>query len=352
MWSEVNRMVSEKQRFVLTTHTNPDLDALGSELALDEYLRSLGKEVSILNSDSVPRLYRFVDPERRLRTFSPTRHGWVIERAEVIFVMDASGGWERVGRIGAALAVRGNDPHGGARVICVDHHPDPVDFAHLAVVDPDAAATAELIFDLITQAGGALTPSIARWLYLGILTDTGSFRYPKTSLRTHRITAMLIEAGADPTQLYKQVYEQYPLGLVRLKGHVMNSLQLGGGGQLVWYALDKATLKAYGVTQADLDGFPALGMQIGGVRVSLLCVEMPRGRVKASLRSDGSLSVNDLAAQFGGGGHPTAAGATLEGDLAQVTARLVADVEALLEKSSASRLSNAPGSENGQEHQL
>jgi phosphoesterase RecJ-like protein len=99
---------------------------------------------------------------------------------------------------------------------------------------------------------------------------------------------------------------------------------------LVWCALDQATLKAYGVAPADLDGFPGLGMQIGGVRVSVLCVEMPRGRVKVSLRSDGNVAINGVAVQLGGGGHPSAAGTLVEGDLREVTSRVVAAVEALL----------------------
>jgi phosphoesterase RecJ-like protein len=130
--------------------------------------------------------------------------------------------------------------------------------------------------------------------------------------------------------LYKQVYEQYPLELVRLKGHVLSSIQVAEDGQLAWCALDKATLKAYSINASDLDGFAALGMQIGGVRVNLLCVEMPKGRVKISLRSDGSVAVNGLATQLGGGGHSSAAGATVEGDLAQVTAKVVAQVQGLL----------------------
>lgn len=333
MWSDVIHTLNEKQRFIITTHSNPDLDALGSELALDEYLRSLDKEVLILNSDPVPGTLRFVDPERHLRTFSPSRHRQKIEQAEVIFVLDASGGWERVGRVGQALEAQAKQAQDRATVICIDHHPDPVDFAHLAIVDPDAAATAELIFDMVIQSGGVLTPSIARWLYLAILTDTGSFRFPKTSLKTHRIAASLIEAGADPMRLYRQVYEQYPLGLVRLKGHVLNSIQIGGNGQIAWYALDQDTLKSYGVKSADLDGFPSLGMQIGGVRVSLLCAETPKGRVKISLRSDGSIAINELAARLGGGGHPSAAGAIVDGELGEVTSRVLAEVETLLEKS-------------------
>ena len=337
MWADVIRVINENQRFIVTTHTNPDLDALGSELALDEYLRSLGKQVSILNSDSAPRTLRFADPEKRLWTFSPNRHQHKIERAEVIFVLDASGGWDRVGRIGQPLSARAQRPQGkaqhprdGATVICIDHHPDPLDFAHLSVVDTDAAATAELIFDLITQSRAALTPSIAKWLYLGILTDTGSFRFPKTSPQTHRIAACLIEAGADPMQLYRQVHEQYPLGLVRLKGHVLNSLQVEGDGQLAWCALGQDTLKAYDVKSADLDGFPSLAMHIGGVRISVMCVETPKGRIKISLRSDGTVAINNLAVHLGGGGHPSAAGAIVDGDLAQVTAQVVADVGELL----------------------
>jgi phosphoesterase RecJ-like protein len=337
MWSDVICAINENQRFIVTTHANPDLDALGSELALDEHLRSLGKQVAILNSDSAPRTLRFVDPERHLQTFSPKRHQRKIERAEVIFVLDASGGWERVGRIGQALAARAQHPPDGVRrpkdratVICIDHHPDPLDFAHLGVVDPDAAATAELIFDLITQSQATFTPSIARWLYLGILTDTGSFRFPKTSVQTHRIAASLIEAGADPMQLYRQVYERYSLRLVRLKGHVLNSLQVGANGQLAWCALSQDILKAYDVKSADLDGFPGLGMQIGGVRVSVMCVETHKGQVKLSLRSDGTVAINHLAVDLGGGGHESAAGAIVDGDLAQVAARMVADVGALL----------------------
>jgi phosphoesterase RecJ-like protein len=326
MWSDVIRLINEKERFVLTTHTNPDPDALGSELALDEYLRSAGKETWILNSDSPPDAFRFADPERRLRTFSPSRHTSKIRQADVILVLDASGGWSRVGRVGEVLATA------QATVVCIDHHPDPVDFAHLAVVDIDAAATAELIFDLIVQAGGVLTAGMARALYLGILTDSGSFRYPKTGPRTHRVAARLIEAGADPAQLYRCMYEQYPLEWVRLKGYVLNSLHHEADGQIVWCALDRITLKAYGVTQANLDGFPGLGMQVRGVRISVLCVEIARGRVKVSLRSDDSVAVNDLATQLGGGGHPSAAGATVKGDLAQVTAQVVAGAEALLSK--------------------
>lgn len=324
MWAEVLRMLRRHRRFVITTHTNPDLDALGSELALEEHLRECGKEVSVLNSDSVPRPHRFVDPQRRIRTYRPSRHDSVIHLAEVIIVLDASGGWSRVGRIGHVLS------GAPAKSLRIDHHPDSPKFTNVEVVVDDAAATAELIYDLVRAADGAISPAMARALYVAILTDTGSFRFPKTSPTTHRIAAELIERGANPTDLYNMVYNRYAASRLRLQGYVLNSLQLGADGRLAWSALTQSTLVEYDAQVADLDNFAGLGLQIAGVHVSLLCVEMPKNQVKVSLRSDGSVAVNDLAASWGGGGHASAAGAIIKGEFAHLTAEVVARVEGLV----------------------
>lgn len=325
MWFEILRSIDQHRRFVITTHTNPDLDGLGSELALEEYLRRLGKQVVILNSDSLPPAHRFIDRAHRVRTFDQIGDAEIVQRAEVIFALDVAGGWERTGHIGKVVlaGVKGT-------TIRIDHHSDATGFADLEVVNTEAAATGELIFDLISSAGGDITPTMAEALYLAILTDTGSFRYPKTNPRTHRIAARLLELGVDPTRLYKQVYEQYSLALIRLKGRVLDSLQLGADGRLVWCALDQATLNHYGVQAADLNGFPGMGMAICGVQVSVLCVETSDRKVRVSLRSDGTVAVNDLTARWGGGGHASAAGATIEGDLASATEEVVAHVESAI----------------------
>jgi len=325
MWSDILALMRLHQRFVITTHTNPDLDALGSELALEEHLRASGGQVSILNSDPVPRPHRFVDPQRHIRTYQPSRHNQLINAAEVVFVLDASGGWNRVGRIGDALA------KAPARSVRIDHHPDELRFTELEVVDNSAAATAELIYDLVRAAGGTLTHAMARALYVAILTDSGSFRYPKTSPRTHRIAAHLLEQGVNPTELYKIIYNQYSLGRLRLQGHVMDSMQIGADGKVAWSVLDQNALKTYDVQVADLDNFAALGMKVAGVQACVLCVEMPKGHVKISLRSNGEVAVNDLAVGWGGGGHASASGAIVRGELDTVVAMVVSRVEALVE---------------------
>ena len=337
MWTEVLEILQRHSRFIITTHSNPDLDALGSELALDEYLRAIGKQVCILNSDPVARPHRFVDPRRRIRVYQPRRHDRLIEQAEVLVVLDASGGWNRLGRIGDTLSRM--RPYS----VRVDHHPDPQHFTDVEVVDDNAAATAELIFELVRAAGGKITRSMARALYVAILTDTGSFRYPKTSPRTHRITAELIELGADPAELAKLAYNQYSLGLLRLQGHMLDIMQPAAEGRLVWSALDQDTLRAYGVQESELDNFASFGMQVAGVLVSVLCVETPDGRVKVSLRSDASLPVNDLAAEWGGGGHASAAGATVFGELRQVTDMVLSRVKALIDSHTAQPQDSASG---------
>jgi phosphoesterase RecJ-like protein len=325
VWQKIIPLLENNQRFVITSHTNPDCDALGSELALAEHLGGMGKTATILNSDAVPQAVRFLDPQRRIKRFSPARHSALTQTTQVVMVLDASGGWERVGQVGKVLA------QNQAAKICIDHHPDATDFVDLAVVDIDAAATAELVYDLIITMGGKISASMAQALYAAIVTDTGSFRFPKTRPQTHQITAELLRAGADPARIFSQLYQQYPLGRVRLKGHLIDSIKTEVNGQLAYYSLTKETMKAYGVKgAADLDGFASLAQEVGSVRITVFGVENSRNRVKISLRSDGSIAINQIAAEYGGGGHPSAAGATVDGNLDQVMAEVIAKVKPLL----------------------
>jgi len=324
MWQQIIPIIEQNTHFVITTHLNPDCDALGSELALAEHLINLGKEVSIINSDPAPVVYRFLDPGRRIKKFSVKQLG-LIQKAEVIVVVDASGGWKRVGRPGEVFS------QASAIKVCIDHQPDPTNFVDVATIDTNAAAAGELIYELILAMQGRLSLKMAEALYAAIMTDTGSFRFPKTSARTHHIIAELLQIGVQPLEMYRKIYEQYPLARVRLKGHVIDSIKTEAQGQIAYYGLDRKTLKAYKVKTADLDGFAGLGQQIGGVRVVVFCLQSSQSKVKISLRSDGSVIVNQLGAAYGGGGHPSAAGAIVTGKLEEVMTEVVARVKTLLE---------------------
>ena len=230
-------------------------------MALAEHLNNLGKQVSIINSDPIPEAYRFLDLKKVIKRYAFKKHAAVINKADIIFVLDASGGWERLGAVGKALE------QAQALKICIDHHPDATDFVDVAIIDTDAAATAELIYNLLLAMNGSLSNNMAQALYAAILTDTGSFRFPKTSVQTHHITADLLAAGVDPLHIYSQIYEQDSLGAVQLRGHVLESIETAANGQIAYYGLRQSTLKSYGVKASELDGFASLGQQIKGVRV-------------------------------------------------------------------------------------
>ncbi len=324
MWHQIISIIEDNQRFVLTSHMNPDCDALGSELALAEHLRNLGKDVAIINSDAMSATFRFLDSGCRIKRYSPKKHAGIIKKADVVVVLDASGSWKRIGTVGEALKET------QAVKVCIDHHPDTTDFVDVAVIDTNASATAELIYELVQTMKGSVSKKMAQALYAAILTDTGSFRFPKTSPQTHHITADLLMAGADPLHIYRQIYEQYSVGCVRLKGHVLDSIQTTAKGQVAFYGLSQSTLKKYGVKTSELDGFASLGQQIGGVRIAIFCTEASKGRVKISLRSDGTVTINQIALEYDGGGHPSAAGALVQGTLEAVMAKVVDKAKALL----------------------
>jgi phosphoesterase RecJ-like protein len=327
LWHDVIAVIKNNQSFIITSHSNPDCDAIGSELALAKHLQNIKKKAVIINSDPVPASFRFLDPKssKIVKIYSANKHASIINKAGVIIVLDASGGWARTGRAGQAFEQT------QAIKVCIDHHPDSTDFVDIAVIDTDAAATAELIYNLITMMNGQLNPMMAQALYTAILTDTGSFRFPKTSVQTHRIAAELVAAGADPSHIYRHIYEQYPLSYVRLKGHVIDSIKTEAAGQIAYYSLTQETLKAYGIKAADLDGFASLGQEVGGVRVTIFCLELPK-KIKISLRSDGTVPINQIALEYKGGGHPSAAGATVaDKSLDEVMAELIEKAKQLFE---------------------
>jgi len=326
-WTPIITALSKRQRFILSSHINPDCDALGSELALARHLQRLGKEIAILNSDPIPAAYTFLNGDGLIQTYHPEAHADLIARADAVIVLDVSGGWQRLGRVGEALSMAGKFS------ICIDHHPTDAPFTDLHHIDPQAAATAELIFDLIGAMGGDLTLPIAEALYTAIVTDTGYFRFSSTRPRTHRIAARLLACGVHSARIYRLLYEQQSLARMRLKGYMLQNISLTADGQIAWAGLSQETLRRFGVSHLDLNGFSGLPLQIGGVKISIFLVELPEGGgVKISFRSDGSVAVNRLAAQLGGGGHVPAAGATVPGQLAEVTERALAEASRFLSR--------------------
>jgi len=306
-----------RERFVLTTHVNPDGDGIGSEIALASWLRKRGKVVRVINESSLPAVYRFLDPGRTVAAFDPLRDGPAIAAADVIVVLDTN----HPDRLRSMKdAVLGSS----ALKVCIDHHLDPDPFTTTALIDANATSTGEILYRLLFRDGDdGLTAEIATGLYCAIMTDTGSFRYPRTGPMTHTIVSRLIASGADPVRIYAEVYERWSTGRIHLLGEVLAGLTTGFGGLLAHVTVTREMLSRTGTSEEDTDNFTTYPMSIEGVRVGILFLEI-EGGIKISFRSKGMIPINALAMEFGGNGHRNAAGARIAGvDSAEARSRVL-----------------------------
>jgi phosphoesterase RecJ-like protein len=313
---DVAAALTGARHVVLTTHVNADGDGVGSEIALWYLLRARGVSVTIANPTEIPGRFHFLVPDGADASERAVRE---IERADLVASLDI-GDLSRLGNLAAVIHKR-QPP-----LVCIDHHVGPVKLPPSlgpCLIAPEATATAELVFDLANVAGWPLTPEVAQALYVGLLTDTGGFRFSNTTARALRVAAALLEKGVDPESIYASVYASAPEGRVRLLAEVLQTLVVEPEVGLAWVSVPTDALRRHEVTADDLDGIVEFPRSIAGVRMALLFRHIGNGRIKVSFRSMGEVDVAALANQFGGGGHHRAAGASLEGTMAEVEERVL-----------------------------
>src|SRR5947209_5404376 len=316
----VAAVLTPGRRIALTTHVNADGDGVGSEVALWHLLSARGLKPAIANPTPVPERFAFLLPAGADHSERAAKE---IEAADVVVVLDISE-LSRLGDLQRAI----KQSHA---VACIDHHVSPGSLPEgPRLVAPEAAATAELVFDLASALGWPLSPEAARALYVGILTDTGAFRFSNTTPRVLRIAGALLERGVDPESIYASVYASAPEGRVRLMAEVLQTLVVEPDVGLAWVTVPADALRRHEVTADDLDGIVEFPRSIAGGRMALLFRHIANGKVKVSFRSLGDVDVAELAGRFGGGGHTKAAGASLEGSLADAQDRVLPAARAYL----------------------
>lgn len=295
-------------RVVLTTHVNPDGDGLGSEVALAHLLRDMGLDPVIANPSPTPERFAFLFASLPGVDRSATAVK-ELRRADLVIVLDIAD-QSRLGQLGEVVRER-NVP-----VACIDHHtgggqlpPGP------RIVDSTAAATGELIFLLARDLDRTVTREIAHAIYVAIVTDTGSFRFSNTTPRTLRVAAELLELGADPEEVYLEVYASAPPGRPRLLAETLQTLVIEDDAGIAWMTVPPGALERHGVDADDLDGIVEHARAVKGVRLAILFRHVSGGRIKVSFRSVGTVDVAALARTMGGGGHTKAAGVAIAGDL-------------------------------------
>ena len=304
-FKKLETIIKENNSFLLTTHVNPDADAIGSEIAIYLILKKLGKKVKILNHHATPYNLEFLDTDKVIEKYDSEKHKNIFDDSDVLVALD----FNRSDRM-VTMQKAFNDSK--KLKICVDHHQDAENFADEYFMDTDYCATGHILFDFIKQTGIVpITYEIAYQVYAAIMTDTGSFRFERTTPELHRIAAELLETGIIPGDVYDKIYDQSRFSKIRLLGKALESLKLyGNDGEISYMILTQNDFKDSDAIESDTDNFVNFCLSIENVVMGLLFLELKHG-FKVSFRSKGTIPVNKLAQEFGGGGHINAAGARL-----------------------------------------
>jgi bifunctional oligoribonuclease and PAP phosphatase NrnA len=305
--------LTRSRRVLLTTHTHPDGDAIGSLLALGLSLERMGNTIAMVDDDPIPAIYRFLPEVARITRRVPSGIDF-----DAAVVLDC-GSLQRVGTVGEAVATI-------PMVINIDHHVTNEAFGALRLVDPDACATAEIIYRLIREMSVPIDKIVATAIYTGIFTDTGSFRFSNTNLEAFTICREMVTLGVDPYQVAKHVYGTYSLGRIKLLNMALDSIELAANGKMTIMTLSQEMLRETRTQPEDGDGLINYARRIEDVQVAALIQEInsgPPNQYHVSLRSDGSVDVARIAQARGGGGHASAAGFSIVAPLADVKADLL-----------------------------
>jgi phosphoesterase RecJ-like protein len=299
---EITRIVDaigSRHRFVLSSHSRPDGDSIGSQLAMAYALKALGKEVTLVNADLAPApLQAFPGvPDIRI---APEAIG----DFDAAIIMEC-GDLARTG-------VRGLERY---FVINIDHHPGNTGYGAINWFDPQAAACGEMVFELVRALGVAFTAEIATHIYLAILTDTGSFHYSSISPRTFDISKQCLEAGVDPVVVARNVYDSNNMGRLKLFGAVLSAMQIDQTGRIAIVYLDHEMARAAGGTYEDTEGLINLPLTVKEIQAVVFFKQAEQDEYRVSMRSKGDIDIGAVAKEFGGGGHKNAAGCTVNGPI-------------------------------------
>lgn len=313
-WEAVEKIIDTYDSFLITSHINPDGDAIGSEAALKAFLEDRDKTAVIVNPSPTPPSLTFLDPDGEIRVYPDTA---ALADADAIFMLDFNT-WDQVGNLAKPLQ-KSSLPR-----VCIDHHVSPSgDFSDVVVSDTSSAATGLLVYELIEAMGGKISRAIADALYTTIITDTGTFRFSNTNDRAFEVAAELFRHGANPHDLHRLVFGSKTWGAGNLMGPVLTTVQATANGRLAWIHATREMVEQAGASYDDMDGFADLVRAIKGVELVLFFKETVDGHIKVSLRSNGKVDAYAIAEHFGGGGHRMAAGVRIDGPMDEAIDKFV-----------------------------
>jgi len=310
-------IIRESKTICIVGHVRPDGDCVGSQLGLALALRNEGKKVTCWNEDSIPQKYKFLDPQGFFQKPKPGK------KFDCVIATDCAS-FARLGKAGKHTLNR-------KILINIDHHESNPRYGDVNWISMREPSCGELIFRLLKVARWPITKPIADLLFTAISTDTGSFQYPTTRPGTFHTGAELVTRGADLAKICDEVYQSYPLSRARLLKHVYSKFRLTANDRIAWFWLKKKDLARTGSESNDTEGLIDHIRAIEPVVVACVFEEIEPELTRISLRSKNpNVNVNEIAAQFGGGGHPAAAGARISGKPLSVQRKVIAAVKRAL----------------------
>jgi phosphoesterase RecJ-like protein len=296
-------IIINNDRFLLTTHVNPDADAIGSQVAMHLILKKLGKDTYLINHSNTPYNLKFLDKNHIIQKFDINIHSRLFNEVDVLVALDFN-------RSNRMLRMQEDFNNSKKLKICIDHHQDAEDFVDHQFIDTYYSASGHIIYDFIKKSRIVnLDYELALPIYAAIMTDTGSFRFERTTPELHRIAAELLELGVNPGEVFDIIYDRSYFSKIKLLGTAFESLQLFGAKQQIGYmTLTQQDFKEHNGLESDTDLFVNFSLSVQNVKIGLLFIELKEG-FKVSFRSKGNIPMNKLAAEYDGGGHVNAAGA-------------------------------------------
>lgn len=310
-------VIRENQTFCVVGHIRPDGDCIGSQLALAYALRNEGKTVACWNQDTIPEKYRFLNTDGLME--KPKRG----EKFDCVISLDCAN-YERLGRVGECINER-------KILINIDHHESNPRYGDVNWVSPREPSTGELLYRMFRIARWPVNKAMADCLFTAVSTDTGSFQYPSTRPGTFYAGGALVAKGANLAKICNEVYQSYPLSRAKLLKHVYSKFRLTAGDRIAWFWLKIADFTRTGAESDDTEGLIDHIRAIEPVVVACVFEEIDPQLTRISLRSkDTRVNVNEIAAQFGGGGHPAAAGARIAGSPLSAQRRVLAAIKKAL----------------------
>jgi len=314
--NKIITLLRNSHHVLVATHNNPDGDAIGSLIALGLSLDTLNKKTTLYNESPIPAVYRFLPSVNRVVQHINSTH------FDVAVILDCA----NMKRLGDAVSIVSKIPV----IVNIDHHVTNTRFGHFQFIDTSACATAEIIYRLIKMMDVPINKAIGTSIYTGILTDTGSFRFSNTNRSAFEICQEMVGLGVVPYNIAKHVYGTYSLGRLKLLNLALDSIEIANNGKLSTMTLTQNMFDETHTRHEDVEGFINYARNIEDVQITALIKEScnskgEKGGVNTfhiSLRSDGTVDVAAIASSLGGGGHPNAAGFSIESTLPGIKSML------------------------------